>query len=404
MHRWIRSNESTHPSAKGDRVDKNDQDRLTELKDSLDSLTDVDESLYKRLMDQIAQSSQPFGYDTKGRLRVAFFDAKSYDRASFTKLPSDRVAFQYIPASLTIDTVGAAENCKVICIFVNANCDATVVEALKSRGVEMIALRCSGYNNVDLEACQRFEISVVRVPAYSPHAVAEHAVALMLTLNRKLHQAYIRNRAGYFVLDGLTGFDMRGKVIGVIGTGAIGTCLAEILMGFGCRILAYDQLPNEQLLKREAVRYESLDSVLAGSEIVSLHVPLFPETRYLINDAAIAKMKTGAMLINTSRGALVDSKALIRGLKSGKIGSAGLDVYEEEADIFFHDRSTEIMTDDVLARLMTFQNVVITSHQAFLTEEALTEIASTTHSNILEFLEGRRDQALTNAVAATPRR
>ncbi|WP_182870224.1 NAD(P)-dependent oxidoreductase [Rhodopirellula sp. JC639] len=216
-------------------------------------------------------------------------------------------------------------------------------------------------NNVDLDACQRHQMSVVRIPAYSPYAVAEHSVALMLMLNRKLHQAYVRNRAGYFLLDGLTGFDMRGKVVGVVGTGMIEKCLTEILLGFGCQVIAYDKSPDSDLLNRPGVTYEDIDDLLAESDIISLHVPLVSGTRYLIDDEAIAKMKSGAMLINTSRGGLVDSKALIRGLKSGKIGSAGLDVYEEEAGIFFHDRSTEVLTDDVLARLMTFNNVVITS-------------------------------------------
>ncbi|QEG00026.1 D-lactate dehydrogenase [Stieleria maiorica] len=379
----------------------NDQERLSKLKEALASVHGVDAATYERLMRQIGQSSQPFGYDPDGKLRVAFFDAKSYDRASFDQTASDRVAWQYIPASLTRDTTGAAENCKVVCIFVNDSCDESVVEALKSQGVEMIALRCAGFNNVDLDACQRHSVSVTRVPAYSPYAVAEHSVALMLMLNRKLHQAYVRNRAGYFLLDGLTGFDMRGKVVGVVGTGTIGKCLADILLGFGCRVIAYDKHPNPDLVDRSGVTYHDMKNLLAESDIISLHVPLVPDTRYLIDDEAIAKMKSGAMLINTSRGGLVDSKALIRGLKSGKIGAAGLDVYEEEAGIFFHDRSTEILTDDVLARLMTFSNVVITSHQAFLTHEALSGIASTTLSNIHEFLDGRRGGELTNSVSAT---
>ncbi len=377
----------------------NDQQRLQELKDALEGLDGVDVSTFERLRDQIAQYSQPFGYKSEGKLRVAFFDAKSYDRDSFNNLSTDRIAWHFIPASLTIDTVGAAENCKVACNFVNAACDASVVASLRSHGVEMIALRCAGYNNADLQACHEHGLSVVRVPAYSPHAVVEHAVALMMMLNRKLHQAYVRNRAGYFVLDGLTGFDMQGKKVGIVGTGGIGKCLAEILLGFGCEILAFDKHPDPQLVDRANVKYESFENLLADSDIISLHIPLFPETHYLIDDRAISKMKSGMMLINTSRGALIDSKALIRGLKSRKVGSAVLDVYEEEADIFFHDRSTEIMTDDVLARLMTFNNVVITSHQAFLTQEALAGIASTTLSNIHEFIDGRRGDELTNSVS-----
>ncbi len=378
----------------------NDQERLAELKQALNELSGVNEPTFSRLMSQISQSSQPFGFDADQRLRVAVFDTKSYDQHAFEQLNSERVAWHFIPASLTLDTVGAAENCKVACIFVNDTCDESVVDELHSRGVELIALRCAGYNNVDLKACADRSISVVRVPAYSPHAVAEHSVALMLMLNRKLHQAYVRNRAGYFLLDGLTGFDMRGKVVGIVGTGMIGKCLAEILLGFGCQVIAYDKQPDAELQSRSGVVYEDMSTLLSKSDIVSLHVPLFPDTHYLINDDAIAAMKHGAMLINTSRGALVDSKALIRGLKSGKIGAAGLDVYEEEAGIFFHDRSTEIMTDDVLARLMTFRNVVITSHQAFLTHEALTGIASTTHESILEYLDGRRGSELQNAVSS----
>jgi D-lactate dehydrogenase len=217
-------------------------------------------------------------------------------------------------------------------------------------------------------------------------------------LNRRLHRAYERNRAGAFVLDGLTGFDMRGKTVGVVGTGKIGQCVTDILLGFGCRVLAFDKFLNEELAARDGVQYVELDHLLRDSDIITLHVPLFPETHHLINQAAIENMKDGVMLINTSRGGLVDTKALISGLKSGKIGFAGLDVYEEEAGIFFHDVSDKVLTDDVLARLLTFNNVVITSHQAFLTEEALSNIADVTLANIMEFEEGRRGAELTNAV------
>jgi D-lactate dehydrogenase len=239
---------------------------------------------------------------------------------------------------------------------------------------------------------------VVRVPAYSPYAVAEHTVALMLMLNRRLHQAYQRNRTGYFVLEGLTGFDMRGKTVGVVGTGKIGQCTIDILLGLGCRVLAFDRFPNEEVARRENVQYAPLDELLSKSDIVTLHVPLLPETHHLINASTIKKMKVGVMLINTSRGGLVDTPALIRGLKSGKIGFAGLDVYEEEAGVFFHDITDKVLTDDVLARLMTFNNVVVTSHQAFLTHEALANIAETTFANIREFEEGKRGAELTNAV------
>ncbi len=343
-------------------------------------------------------ASRAAGCDERGRLRVAFFDAKSYDVESFDQCNADRFALQYVRASLGQDTVPAATDCKAICIFVNDVCDAAIVDALASLGVELIALRCAGYNNVDLAACRRRGMSVVRVPAYSPYAVAEHTVALMLMLNRRLHQAYLRNRAGYFVLEGLTGFDMRGKTVGVIGTGKIGQCVIEILLGFGCRVLAYDKYPSPQLAGRAGVEHVELDDLLRQSDIVTLHVPLFAETHYLINAQAIGRMKRGAMLINTSRGGLVDTKALIDGLKSGQIGLAGLDVYEEEAGIFFHDVSGRVLSDDVLARLLTFNNVVITSHQAFLTREALANIADTTLANLAEFQSGKRGAELTNAV------
>jgi D-lactate dehydrogenase len=228
--------------------------------------------------------------------------------------------------------------------------------------------------------------------------VAEHTVGLMLTLNRGLHRAYERNRAGYFVLEGLTGFDMRGKTAGVVGTGKIGRCTVDILLGFGCRILAFDKYPNEELRRREGVEYVALERLWADSDIISLHVPLFPETHHLVNASTIAQMKDGVMLINTSRGGLIDTPALVEGLKSRKIGSAGLDVYEEEAGIFFHDMSGQVLSDDVLARLMTLQNVVVTSHQAFFTHEALANIANTTLASIAEFESGKRGADLTHAV------
>lgn len=241
-------------------------------------------------------------------------------------------------------------------------------------------------------------MSVVRVPAYSPHAVAEHTVALMLMLNRHLHQAYLRNRAGAFVLDGLTGFDMYGKTVGVIGTGKIGQCVVQILNGFGCRVLAYDVQENPEVASLPQTEYVGLDALFAQSDIVTLHLPLFEETHHLINSQTIARMKRGVMLINTSRGGLVETVSLIEGLKSGQIGYAGLDVYEEEAGIFFHDISNQVLDDDVLARLMTFNNVVITSHQAFLTREALDNIAETTFANIAEYFAGKRGTELTHHV------
>jgi D-lactate dehydrogenase len=241
-------------------------------------------------------------------------------------------------------------------------------------------------------------MSVVRVPAYSPYAVAEFTVALMMMLNRRLHHAYIRNRSGNFQLEGLTGFDMHGKTVGVVGTGKIGQCVIDILLGFGCHILAYDKYPNNEIAELADVEYTGLEPLLRRSDIITLHVPLFLETYHVINRAAIDRMKDGVMLINTSRGGLVDTKALIDALKVGKVGAAGLDVYEEEAGIFFHDMSDKVLTDDVLARLMTFNNVVVTSHQAFLTREALANIAETTLDSVREFADGKRGGEMTYAV------
>ena len=376
----------------------NDQERLGVLLDTLQQLEGLDEERFQRLSAELARGRTRAGYDEQGRLNVALFDAQSYDIASFDRCNNGRHALRYIRASLNRDTAYAAEGAKVVCIFVNDTCDAPVVEVFASLGVELIALRCAGFNNVDLRACQDHNISVVRVPAYSPYAVAEHTVALMLMLNRHLHQAYQRNRAGYFMLDGLTGFDMHGKQVGVIGTGKIGLCTINILLGFGCRVLAFDTCPNAELAARDGVQYVDIEHLFGASDIITLHVPLFPETRHLINRAAIDQMKDGVMLINTSRGELVDTKAVIDGLKSGKIGSAGLDVYEEEAGVFFRNMSDQVLTDDVLARLMTFHNVVVTSHQAFLTREALTNIAETTLASIDEFTQGKRGAALTNTV------
>ncbi len=377
----------------------NDQDRLRAFLDKINSVDGLDEQRFQRLSAELDRPANRAGYDDQGRLKIAVFDAKSYDIQSFDRQNNGRYALHPIRASLNVDTAYAAEGCRVVCIFVNDTCDAAVVRSLASLGVELIALRCAGFNNVDLKACRQHRLSVVRVPAYSPYAVAEHTVALMLMLNRKLHQAYQRNRAGYFVLEGLTGFDMRGKTVGVIGTGKIGQCTIDILLGFGCRILAFDKFPNHQLAAKENVQYVDLEQLLAESDIITLHVPLFPETYHLVNASTIGQMKDGVMLINTSRGGLVDTRALIEGLKSQKIGSAGLDVYEEEAGIFFHDISDKVLTDDVLARLMTFNNVVVTSHQAYLTHEALTNIADTTLANIDEFAEGKRGPDLTNALA-----
>jgi len=377
-----------------------DQQRLQEFLHRAGQLGGLDVGRFERLLAELERPADADGCDERGRMKIAMFDARSYDVDSFERRNQDRFAIHAITASLNEDTARAAAGCRVLCIFVNDRCDAAVVEVLASLGVELIALRCAGFNNVDLDACGRSGISVVRVPAYSPHAVAEHTVALMLMLNRHLHQAYMRIRSGSFLLDGLTGFDMRGKTAGVIGTGQIGRCVVDILLGFGCRVLAYDKFPDQQLAAGKNIQYVELEQLLPACDILTLHVPLFAETHHLIDAAAIENMRPGVMLINTSRGGLIDTRALIDGLKSGKIGFAGLDVYEEEAGIFFHDMSDKVLSDDILARLMTFNNVVVTSHQAFFTQEALTNIADTTLANIQEFAEGKRGEELANSVSA----
>jgi D-lactate dehydrogenase len=332
------------------------------------------------------------------RTKIAFFDAKSYDRNSFDTRLSEGLRIHYFEPRLGPATAGLARGFPIVCAFVNDDVRASVIEQLAASGVELIAMRCAGYNNVDLDAAAAHGISVVRVPAYSPHAVAEHTVALILALNRKVHRAHSRVREGNFSLAGLVGFDLRGKTAGIVGFGKIGQCLAKILRGFDMDVLATDARPNEALAAQLGVRYVSLDELLGQSHIVSLHAPLVPETHHLIDAERIARMQHGVMLINTSRGGLVDSHALIQALKTGQVGSAGLDVYEEESDYFFEDHSDQVITDDLLARLMTFNNVIITSHQAFLTEDALGNIADTTLGNIAEYLAGKRGEQLTNGV------
>ena len=375
-----------------------DRTRLDALVGRLSALGGLDEHRFKRLSAELDRAEREPGRDGSGRLRVAMFDANAFDVAAFSSAGESRFRIDPIEVSLSAATVGAAEGYKAICVFVNDSCDAETVETLAAQGVELIALRCAGFNNVDLGACERAGISVVHVPAYSPHAVAEHAIALMLMLNRRLHIAYQRNRVGSFVLDGLTGFDMHGKSVGVVGTGQIGRVAAEILLGFGCRILAHDPYPDEALAARDGVEYADRERLLAESDIVTLHAPLLPSTKHWINEDAVASMKDGLMLINTSRGGLVETRALIDGLKSGRIGAAGLDVYEQESGVFFNDVSDKPLTDDLLARLMTFNNVVITSHQAFLTREALTNIAETTLASVAEYESGKRGDELTHAV------
>lgn len=334
----------------------------------------------------------------KEQFNVVFYDVKQYSRQSFEDQNENGLTFKFMQMRLSEESAFLAQGAKAICIFVNDDASEPVVRILAKIGVEVIALRCAGYNNVDLDACREHGISVVRVPAYSPHAVAEHAVALIMTLNRKIHRAHNRVREGNFSLDGLVGFDMFKRTVGVIGTGKIGTAFAKILNGFGCRILAYDKYENDELKELANFQYVPLEELFAQSEIISLHAPLLPETKYMINEESIAAMKSGVLIINTSRGGLIDTRALIDGLKNRKVGGAGLDVYEEESDYFFEDYSGMIITDDILARLLTFNNVVVTSHQAFLTREALSNIAETTVGNLLEYRRGKHGEELSNSV------
>ena len=321
-------------------------------------------------------------------IKVAMFDTHSYDEQSFNKTNADfGFDIHYYKEHLSKKTVPLAKGADVVCIFVNAECNAAVIDELVSYGVKLIALRCAGFNNVDLKAAKG-RIDVVRVPAYSPHAVAEYAVALMLSLNRKIYRAVNRTRDGNFKLKGLLGFDMYGKTAGLIGMGRIAKELIKILRGFGMNVLAYDLYPDYEFAKQYDVKVVELDELYAQSDIISLHCPLTPETKHIINTESIAKMKPGVMIINTGRGQLINTEDLIEGLRTKRIGSAGLDVYEEEKNYFYEDRSDKMIDDDVLARLLMVPNVVLTSHQAFFTEEALHNIALTTLSSIKELEQG----------------
>mgnify|MGYP002536883372 FL=1 len=322
-------------------------------------------------------------------LKVAFFDTKPYDQASFNEV-NQFYGFDitYFKGHLNMNTVPLTKGIDAVCIFVNDVANAQVIDKLVENGVKLIALRCAGYNNVDLQACKG-RVSVVRVPAYSPHAVAEYTVALMLTLNRKIQRASWRTREGNFSLHGLMGFDMYGKTVGIIGTGKIAKILVEILHGFGMKILAYDVYPDEAYAKEHQITYVSLDELYAHSDIISLHCPLTDQTKHLINMDSIRKMKDGVMIINTGRGALIQANDLIEGLKTKKVGSAALDVYEEESEYFYEDKSDKIIDDDTLARLLSFNNVIVTSHQAFFTKEALSNIAHTTLQNMRDYQEGK---------------
>jgi D-lactate dehydrogenase len=322
-------------------------------------------------------------------MRMAIFDTHRYDRQALEAANADgRHELIFLEPRLNQQTAPLAKGCEAVCSFVNDRVDREALQALHDEGVRFIALRCAGFNHVDLKAAADLGIRLARVPEYSPYAVAEHAVALILSLNRKIPKAHARVREGNFTLDGLEGFDLHGKTVGVIGTGRIGRTFATIMRGFGCTVLLNDKYPNEDFAKESGCTYVGLDELYRRSDIISLHVPLTPETLHMINQAAIETMKPGVMLINTGRGGLTDTKALIKGLKTGHIGAAGLDVYEEEAGIFFCDLSEAGIQDDLLARLMTFPNVLITAHQAFLTREALHNIAETTLANLTAFETG----------------
>ena len=317
------------------------------------------------------------------KIRIAFFDAKDYDKESFVKANvNDEFDITYYDARLSTDTCKLAEGCDVVCVFVNDDINPEVIDKLQANGVKLIALRCAGYNNVDIEYAYG-KIHVVRVPAYSPYAVAEHAMAMLLTSVRRIHKAFIRTRDFNFSLNGMTGFDMHGKTVGVVGTGKIGRIFIDICRGFGMNVIAYDKYPAVD----SGIKYVSLDELWEQSDIISLHCPLTDESRHMIDEESISKMKKGVVIINTSRGALIDSEALLEGIKDRKVGAACLDVYEEESNIFFHDYSNHIVNDDVLARLISMPNVIVTSHQAFLTSEALSNIADTTLANVREFLQ-----------------
>ncbi len=332
--------------------------------------------------------------------KIAVFDAKPYDIATFDET-NKKYGFEltYHKEHLDKNNVVLADGSDAVCIFVNAKVDKTVINKLDSYGIKLIALRCAGFNNVDIASAAEKGIKVVRVPDYSPHAIAEHTLALMLSLNRRIHRAFLRTRDGNFSLLGFQGFDMYKKTVGVIGTGKIGKVATGLFQGLGMNILAYDLYPDNNWAEEKGVKYVSLDELYANSDIITLHCPLTKETEYLIRDESIAKMKDGVMIINTGRGKLIHTKHLIEGLVSRKVGYAGLDVYEEEGNYFYEDHSDTVMTDDVLARLLSFNNVIVTSHQAFFTKEAMSNIAQTTMDNIQDFFDGNE---LKNEVVYKP--
>ena len=322
-------------------------------------------------------------------MRVAVFSARSYDRRFLDEANTDHGHdLTYLEARLDRHTASLADGFDAVCPFVNDRVDAEVIARLAEGGTRLLTLRSAGFNHVDLEAAETHGVTVARVPAYSPYAIAEHTVALMLAVERRLHRAYNRVRDGNFSLEGLLGFDLRNKRVGIVGTGRIGQIVARILRGFGCSMRAYDPVVNEDV-RDLGVRYVDLDTLLAECDVITLHCPLTPETHHLIDEDALRKVKPGVMIVNTSRGALIDTPAAIEALKDGRIGNLAIDVYEEEGDLFFEDLSDRVITDDVFSRLLTFPNVFITAHQAFFTEEALRNIAQTTLANATAFAEGR---------------
>ncbi|MES2646298.1 MAG: 2-hydroxyacid dehydrogenase [Bacteroidota bacterium] len=321
-------------------------------------------------------------------MKITFFSTQPYDKSFFI---AGNEAFGYElefhKSALDNSNAKLVTSSEVVCIFVNDQCNAAVIKILAEQGVKLLALRCAGFNNVDINAAHEAGIKIVRVPAYSPEAVAEHSVALMLSLNRKIHKAYNRVREQNFSLNGLLGFDFHGKTVGVIGTGNIGKAFCRIMLGFGCRVMAFDLVAN-RTMEAIGVEYTDITSIFKVADVVSLHCPLTEGTRHLINAETLALMKDGVMLINTSRGGLIDTKAVIQGLKNGKVGSLGMDVYEQEEKLFFRDLSGDIIQDDTIQRLMSFPNVIITAHQAFFTKEALTQITSITLENIKNWSDG----------------
>jgi len=328
--------------------------------------------------------------------RIAFFDTKPYDREYFDKY-NKNYRIHYYEDKLTEETASLAEGCSAVCAFVNDSINSRTIDELVRRGVRLLLMRCAGYNNIDLKYASG-KLTILRVPAYSPYAVAEHAMALLLLLNRKIHKSYIRTRDHNFSINGLTGFDLHGRTAGVVGTGKIGRAFIDICLGFGMKVLAYDPYPDNGYAESRGFEYVSKEELFEKSDIISLHCPLTKETRYIIDEESLARMKKTAYIINTSRGPLIDSDALLRALREKRIGAAGLDVYEEETDFFYEDRSGDIIDDETLSLLISLPNVIITSHQAFLTEEALSAIASVTLSNADAYFAGKEN--LENEVKA----